>query len=159
MFKVTNTKEQESEVKSEEKQEECDGRSERAHQQDEGEDEPAHQEESESVVESSRGTATVGRDDVEATGSQDDREGNPETTVGGESSSTESVAAGNLPHTGEELDETTVSEGDSDDDVGLSDTASSQVDQGQDEGGESEGGETERSRVGEVVLWCLVETL
>ena len=67
--------------------------------------------------------------------------------------------ATNLPHTSQQLDETTVTESESDDNVGRGDTASVHVDGAQNEGGEGESAQAERSRVGELAfLDGLVQT-
>lgn len=58
----------------------------------------------------------------------------------------------NLPHAGEQLNETTITESQSDDNVGSGDVASTHVDAAQHESGERESTQTQRSRVGELAL-------
>ena len=115
-LQVTNTKQQEGQVQEQEEAEEGDSGSQSAEQQDGGKDEPAlrrivsamlilpaidqayQQVQSHRVVK--HGGATGGfnrRLDLEPTGGQDDSESEPETTVGGESSSTESVTDSHFP--------------------------------------------------------------
>lgn len=95
---VTDTEQEEGQVQEEEKQEEGHGGTEGAEEQDGGEDEPAHQVETERVV--VHGFSTFlgqGLHDFKATGSQDDRERQPETSVGGQCSSTERVTNSHFP--------------------------------------------------------------
>lgn len=189
---VANTQQQEGDVQEEEQQEEGNGRAEGAEQQDGGEDEPAHQEQTHRVIEEVGTTVLLERrHNFEATGSQNNSEGNPETTVRGQSSGTKSVSdshfpdakrvsnaraiydmifieldegqlhrvATNLPHTSQQLDETTITESETDDNVGSSKTTSAHVNGTQDESGEGESAQAERSRVGELaVLDRLVQT-
>ena len=64
-----------------------------------------------------------------------------------------------VPHTSEKLDETTVAQGQGDDDVGHSYATGLEIDGGENEGGERESAETQGSRVGELaVLDRAVET-
>lgn len=63
-----------------------------------------------------------------------------------------------LPHTSQQLDETTVAESSANNDVRVLKAAGSQVDAGQDESGQGESAETERSRVGELGGRRLVKT-
>lgn len=63
---------------------------------------------------------------------------------------------GHLPHSGEQLDESSVGVGKSDNDGGDGNIMSLSVDQGKNEGGEGESAETERSRVGEFAEALLV---
>lgn len=58
----------------------------------------------------------------------------------------------NVPHAGKELDETTITESDCNDNVWLGDTSGLEVDEREDEGCQRESGETERSWVGELAL-------
>lgn len=95
---VPEREEQEGHVKREEEEEEGDGRTQRGHEQDGGEDEPAEEEEAEGIAEVLG--AGVGSGDVESTGRQGDGDGDPETTVGRESGSTEGVADGHFPAIG-----------------------------------------------------------
>lgn len=189
---VANTQQQEGDVQEEEQQEEGNGRAEGAEQQDGGEDEPAHQEQTHRVIEEVGTTILLERrHNFEAARSQDNSEGNPETTVRGQSSGTKGVSdshfpgakrvssaraiydmilsnwtraqlhrvATNLPHTSQQLDETTITESETDDNVGSSKTTSAHVDGTQDESGEGESAQAERSRVGELaVLDRLVQT-
>lgn len=188
---VRNTQQQEGHVQEEEQQEEGNGRAEGAEEQDGGEDEPAHQEQTHRVIEEVGTAIRLERThNLKAARSQDDSESDPETTVRGQSSGTESVTdshfpgakrisigcsmsgfllelAGpnsarrcdNLPHTSQQLDETTITESEADDDVGRGKTASTHVDGTQDESRERESAQAERSRVGELaVLNRLVQT-
>lgn len=97
---VPDTKQQEGQVEEEEQQEEGHGGTESAEQQDGGEDEPAHQVQTERVV-VHRGLATSflfqRRHDFKATGGQDNRERQPETSVRRQGSSTESVTNSHFP--------------------------------------------------------------
>jgi len=148
-----------------------------------------HQEETKRVQELRDGFAIALKsvDNVEATRSQDNSEGNPETTIGRERSSTEGVANSHLPvyqtlsvsdfyffdclflqlgkalmiylpHTSEKLDETSIAVGEGNDNVRMVNILSIEIDERQDEGGESEGGKTKRSRVGEGLLGLAIET-
>jgi hypothetical protein len=150
---VANTQQQEGQVEEEEQQEEGNGRAEGAEEQDGGEDEPAHQEQTHRIIEEV-GTAIrlERRHDLEAARSQDDSESDPETTIRRQSSGTESVSDSHFPHTSEQLDETTITESETDDDVGSGETASAHVDGAQDESGERESAQAERSRVGELAV-------
>ena len=55
-----------------------------------------------------------------------------------------------VPHTSEKLDETTVAQGQGNDDVGHSHATGLEIDGGENEGGERESAETQGSRVGEL---------
>lgn len=103
-LEVTDTEQQEGDIEEEEQEEESHGGSQGAEQQDGGEDEPAHEEKTEGVLEHG-GLATVGFDesflDVETTGGQDNGEGDPETTIGGQSSGTKGVTDSHFPETSE----------------------------------------------------------
>jgi len=79
-IQVANPQHEESHVEGKEEEEEGHGRSERAEKQDEGEDEPAHEEKTELVVK----LALLDKRcfNGESTGSENDSEGDPETTVG-----------------------------------------------------------------------------
>ena len=57
-----------------------------------------------------------------------------------------------VPHASQQLNKTTVSERDGNDDVRGSDTSSAHVDQTEHEGGEGESAETQRCRIGEFPL-------
>lgn len=95
---VGNTQQQEGQVQEEEQQEESNGRAEGAEQQDGGEDEPAHQEQTHGVIEEVGTTILLERrHDFEAARSQDNSEGNPETTIRGQSSGTKGVTDGHFP--------------------------------------------------------------
>lgn len=126
-LQVGNTEQEEGQVQGEEQQEEGDGGLEGAEQHDGGEDEPAllrhcqrgdllridylvekrnrghkkthHQEKTHGVIELGRIIAGLAESltNLEPTGGQDDSEREPETTVGGESSSTESVTDSHFP--------------------------------------------------------------
>lgn len=95
---------------------------------------------------------------VEAARSKDDSEGEPETTVRGQCGGTEGVADSHLPHTGKQLDETTVAVGEGDDDVRLSNVARTHVNQRQHESGERESGQPKGRRIGKVALGSTVKT-
>lgn len=92
---MSDSKEEEGEIEGEEEQEEGDGGAESADQEDGGEDEPAGKVETNGVVEVVLVLVRIA--DGEAAGGQDDGEGEPETTVGGESSGTKGVADGHFP--------------------------------------------------------------
>jgi hypothetical protein len=152
-LQVTNTKQQEGQVQEQEEAEEGDSGPQGAEQQDGGEDEPAQQVQSHRVVE--HGGATGGfnrRLDLEPTGGQDNGERDPETSVGGQSSGTEGVSDSHFPHASKQLNETTISESQTNDNVVRRDTTGSHVDQTQEESGEGESAETQRRRVGELAL-------
>ena len=57
------------------------------------------------------------------------------------------------PHSCKELNETTIAESNTDDQIWPRDASSADIDQRQDEGGEGEGRETERSWVGELATF------
>lgn len=139
-----------------------------------------HQEETERVEESSSTIRSldVGHN-VEATRRQNDRERKPESTIGRQSSGTESVTDGhlpvrknqraehvdrvcgtlNLPHAGQKLNKPAISESERNDDVGCGQISGSNIDQGEDEGRQGESGKTERGRVGELAAFdALVQT-
>jgi hypothetical protein len=97
ILQVSDTQQQESHVEREEEEKEGDGGSERAEKQQEGEDEPAHEEETEGVEECGFAALHECRFDLEASGGQDDGEGEPETSVGGEGGGTEGVTYGHFP--------------------------------------------------------------
>ena len=66
---------------------------------------------------------------------------------------------GNIPHASKQLDETTVTESKTDDNVGLGDVTSAHVDSRKDESGQGESRQAQRSRVGELAaLDRLVQT-
>lgn len=94
---------------------------------------------------------------LETTGSQDDGERNPETTIRGQRGGTKGVADSHLPHTSQELDKTTITVGNGDNEVRLTDAQGAHVNQRQHKGGESESGQSKRRRVGEVLLRSAVE--
>lgn len=115
---------------------------------------------------------------VKASRRQNDREGDPETAVGREGSSTESVSNSHfpiavsknwtttqrsheeyIPHASKKLYKTSVAKGQGKNKVVLLQPSCSQVDQTEDEGGQGEGGETQWSGIGEFsVLDSLVKT-
>jgi hypothetical protein len=64
----------------------------------------------------------------------------------------------NVPHASQELNETTVRVCQGNNDVGVTDTAGVDVDQGQDEGRKSESRQTQGSWVGELAVRGPVET-
>jgi len=69
------------------------------------------------------------------------------------------MCLGYVPHASEKLNQTTVCESGTNDNVRLSDTASTKVNEREDEGGEGEGAQTEGCRVGELAVGNgLVET-
>jgi len=124
---ISKEQAQESQVEREEQHEECDGRAKRAEQQDKRKDEPAGEEISECVVEVVNAVAgcgscsvcgSVGFYDLESAWCEDDGEGKPETAVGRESCGAESVSYSHFPHASEQLDEATISESQSDDNLG-----------------------------------------
>lgn len=94
-LEVTDSEEEEGEIQGEEEQEEGDGGAQGAQQEDGSEDEPAGEVEADGVVEVV--LVSVGLADGEATGCQDDGEGDPEAAVGGEGGGTEGVANGHFP--------------------------------------------------------------
>lgn len=64
-----------------------------------------------------------------------------------------------IPHASKQLDETTVTKGESDDNVRRSNAVGTQVDERQDESGKGKGTKTQGGRVGELsLLGALVET-
>ena len=138
VLEIADAEEEEGEVKGEEEGEEGDGGAQGAEQEDEGEDEPAHQVQAEGVEEGSFAELDERRLDLKAAGGEDDGEGDPETSVGGECGGTESVADGHFPHASEKLDETTIAVRQRDDNVGVTNVQGGDVDQGQDESGERE---------------------
>jgi hypothetical protein len=98
-LEVRNREEEEGDVEEEEEREEGEGRLKSADKADEGEDEPSNEEESDGVV--GLGGGGVISEKAEVTGF-DQRPGDPETTVRGQSSSTKSVwtgLAGAIHHT------------------------------------------------------------
>lgn len=105
-------------------------------------------------VETKRGIEGLSHagNNLEPTGGQDDGSSDPETSVRAERGGTEGVADDHLPHTSEELDQTAICEGSTDNNVGLSHATGLQVDEGEDKGGQGEGGETEGRGVGELAL-------
>lgn len=181
VVEISEAEEEEGHVESEEEDEEGDCGTQRAEQEKEGEDEPAHEEETEDVVEGVCLAAVCGYD-VESARGEDDGEGDPETTVGRKGCGTESVADRHFPgmglagvvrikhsacvaerveyspHTSQQLDETTVSKRNRNDQVGFSNSAGAQIDERQNESRQCEGRETERRRVGDVALGRAVET-
>jgi hypothetical protein len=78
---------------------------------------------------------------------EEGRVGQPETTVGGESSGAKSIASRELPHSSSKLSKATDEAGHADDSVGDSNTPSVNVVHRKDEGRASEGEETKRARV------------
>jgi len=111
-LEVADEQEQEGEIEGEEEQEEGDSGTQRADQQDGGEDEPAREEEAKGVVEvvGVRGGRLVCCYNAEAAGGEHDADGDPETTVGGESSGTKGVSYSHFPHASEQLNESSISE-------------------------------------------------
>lgn len=57
-----------------------------------------------------------------------------------------------VPHARKELDETTITESNCNDNVWLGNTSGLKIDEGEDEGGQRKSGETKRSWVGELAL-------
>lgn len=95
---VADTQQQEGQIQEEEQQEEGNGRAEGAEEQDGGEDEPAHEEQTHRVIEEVTTAILLERGhNLEAARSQDDSESDPETTVRGQSSGTESVSDSHFP--------------------------------------------------------------
>lgn len=136
-----------------------------------------HQEQTEGVVEVLTARATQARRNLEPTGGQDDSEREPETTIRRQSSSTKGVTNSHfpakalahatrepdrkkyIPHTSQQLDKTTITESQSDNNVGLSDISGTHVDCAQHESGEGESAQAQRSRVTELAaLNGLVQT-
>jgi len=97
------------------------------------------------VVQSYR-IAIVRGDDVEA-GDEYNAEGQPEAAVGGEGGGTKGVPGCEFPHAGQELDETAVEQGETDDDIGGYNGRGTGIVDGKDKGGQSESAEAEGARV------------
>lgn len=144
-------KEQECQVEREEQREEHDRRPQGKKQAAESKEEPSPEVQREHLRERIAISAIIRSDNIKSR-CEDDAKGDPEATVRGQGSSTEGIADGHLPHAGEELDETAVAVGESDDEVGSGDVVGADVDEGEDEGGEGEGTETEGSWVGDLLL-------
>lgn len=146
--------EQESDVEEEEEGDQTHRRSERGHEHDEGEDEPGTQVDTDGIGNLSFGhtALVVGALNHAEPGDLDDGVTPPESAVTREGGSTESVTCGKLPHSGEELGNTTVADGETDNDVGNSDAASLDVVHGQDKGGGGEAKQTQRRGVGESTM-------
>ena len=102
---MRNGQEQEGNVKEEEQGEESNSRLEGQHEQDSGEEEPTKQEETNHVVQ-------VGRIGVRFSNAKglglESTPSEPESTIRRQSGSTKGVLNDNFPHTGQELNETTV---------------------------------------------------
>lgn len=180
VVQVSESEHQECHVEGEEEQEEGHGGSQGADEHEEGEDEPAHEVDAERVEEGRGRFGFECLHDLESTGGQNDGGTDPEATVRRKSSCTEGVTGSdfpvdetldrwnslssmndrvNLPHAGKKLDETTVSESSTDDDVGVLESTGTQVNARQDESSQSESAQAERCRVGELPsLGGLVET-
>lgn len=58
----------------------------------------------------------------------------------------------NVPHASEQLNKTTITKGERDDNIGGRDASSVHVDTGQDKGGQGKGRKTQGSRVGELAV-------
>lgn len=67
-----------------------------------------------------------------------------------ECGSTKCVTGGKLPHTGQELAETSIPKGHSENEVGSMDPSCLNVEHGEHEGGRAKAHQTERSRIGEL---------
>lgn len=140
--------EKEGNSQEEEEREEGQGGFHCAESQHEGEDAPGQEIEADCVSQLS--WIVVTGTDVEPR-NVDGTEGHPEATVRTQGDRTEGVFDGHFPHTGQQLDETTVEHGEPDDDGVVGDTHGLCVNQGEDEGGGGEGAQPQRSRVGELV--------
>lgn len=139
--------EQEGDGEEEEDEEESDGRLEGSKHHQEGEDEPSHEVDTKSGLELS--LRVLSGKDTRA-GPVDQSERKPKGSVRGESGGSEGVTTSELPHSSEELSESSETHGHSDDDVGVGDSSDSTVVPRKDEGGRRESEETERSRVREL---------
>jgi len=137
--------EEEGQVEEEEEGDQGDVDSQGCQEEEEGDDKPGTQEDPDSARKLARDFLIGGRNTE--TGVKEGGVGQPETTVAGESSSAERIASGKLPHSGNELSETTNETGHADDGVGDGDTASLHVVHGEHESGGSEGVETKRTGV------------
>lgn len=175
-MKIANAKHEKGQIEREKEGKERHSGAESAHQEKRGEDEPTHKVQAEGVEEGSLADLSKTGLDGETTGGQNDGERQPETSVGGEGGSTESVAdshfpgvvleeskvrmngARHIPHAGEQLNETSIPVGKSNNETRRANAFCVDVDQRQDESRESESTETERSRVGELAVRWAVET-
>jgi len=122
----TDHEEHEGDRQEEEQAGQDEGRAKGTSEHDGGEDEPSHEVDTKRIVELAGGGTTESSEDTRA-GNEDRAEREPEATIRGEGSSTEGVSTCELPHTSEELAETTDTEGHSDYNIGLSDMASLDV--------------------------------
>lgn len=136
--KVASAEADEGDLQDEEHQEEHQGRLERAEHEERREDRPADEEQAHRVEEGADAHGLELAGNLHAR-REDQANGNPETAVGGQSRRAERVANRHLPHTSEELNETAVAKGQSDDNVRLLETTNLGVDHGEDEGREREG--------------------
>jgi len=137
--------EEEGQVEEEEEGDQGDVDSQGRQEEEEGDDKPGSQEDPDSVSELAR-DFLVGGSNTE-TRVKEGGIGQPETAVAGESSSAKRIASGELPHSSDELSETTNETSHANDGVGDGDTASLYVVHGEHESGGSEGVETERTGV------------
>jgi len=82
VVKVANSEKEESQIKREEEREEGQSRSQGTDEEEEGENEPSHKVKAERVQERGHAERFEIRGDLEASGSEDDSEGEPESAVG-----------------------------------------------------------------------------
>jgi hypothetical protein len=120
----TGSKECEGESKEPEEEDEGDALANGDNAEPRGDHAPTDEIDAKSACELS--LHSVGSTDAR-TRNQDCGIGKPESTVGSEGCSTESVALGELPHASEELSETTTEDGHANNDVGVSDGADLEV--------------------------------
>jgi len=144
---LTSHEKEESEIEEGEENDQGDVNPQGSQEEEEGDDEPGSQKDSESVGELTGGIS-VSSTDTEVR-DEEGGEGQPETTVGSESSCAERVAGSEFPHPSSELGKTTDETGHTDDGVRDGNSASLDIEHGKDKGGARERKETERARVGD----------
>jgi len=153
--KMRNGEEKEGNVKEQEKTEECNGRLESQHEHDKGEEKPAEQKETNNIVKVCG--IVVSLSDTKGLGLESSPS-EPESTVRRKSSGTKGVLNDNLPHTSQELNETTVEVCKTNDTRGVGDTSSMNVNQGKNKSSQGKSAKTKGRRVGKFSRRSLRQT-
>jgi len=132
----TNHEEHEGEHQAEEQRGQRHTGAQRREEHDGGKDEPGSEEEADGILKVTR-VGRWGLVGLDNTSAREENQGvsDPEGAIGGESSSAKGVAASKLPHASEELGEAATSNGHTEDNFGLDDVASLNVNERKDKSG------------------------
>jgi hypothetical protein len=137
---------EEGDGKQAEEDDEADVLAKSTNEEEESDQTPCDEIDSKCAGELAGGRTAIGCQDS-AGRDQDGRVGHPESTIRSECGSTKDVTAGELPHTRQQLGETTAEDGHADNGVGVVDAPGLEVEQRQDESRRREREEAERAGV------------